>query len=439
MTCESVELVKLDSEADAVTQDQVDAEPTRVRSGRSRNAIARLLNRDAPCKVLPSCLRPTPEIASPPSSIVVDMAAQVSSPPGPVMESALEREQGHSESHTQATGTSRMERLASIRRASAASKRVSLTGLSGDASGALITAPSELPGRFALSARVVRCSSERDGSAQALGDPSEQRAWETARGHTRREFVTFEVLHEGVPGQAAVTGVRLRLTGEDTAPSLCRLEHSDKSPDGPFLDPWEFCVPRSHQCLEFSRQFTSISDELAVQSARWWRFHVVDIHGGTKISLPGPVILMASKPAEGLIAEKVNAGIKAYCLVARATTRMQMCQLEDVEISDEDKQLREIAQRVNMAIIDVESVLTRFRQVDVDASGAICRGEFDQLLRQLYQDAGLGDIPDSRLHHDWLQVDTDSSGRVDFEEFLKWYGPYVQRRTKTKTASAWRS
>eukprot|EP01050_Picozoa_sp_SAG11_P003184 SAG11_NODE_174_length_13505_cov_9.126585_13_plen_1110_part_00 len=64
----------------------------------------------------------------------------------------------------------------------------------------------------------------------------------------------------------------------------------------------------------------------------------------------------------------------------------------------------------------VQNLLEMFEKVDVDNSGALDQGEFDQLVADL----GISMTPIA-LKQSFREVDTDGSGEVDFEEFKAFY------------------
>ena len=58
----------------------------------------------------------------------------------------------------------------------------------------------------------------------------------------------------------------------------------------------------------------------------------------------------------------------------------------------------------------------RFDGVDRDANGAIDEAEFSQLLDAL----GAG-YSDAQVHAAFTDIDQDSSGSIELEEFRKWW------------------
>lgn len=89
-----------------------------------------------------------------------------------------------------------------------------------------------------------------------------------------------------------------------------------------------------------------------------------------------------------------------------------------VEISDEEKALREIAKNYELHLSDVERLKKTFDKYDGDKSGEIAREEFNVMYRVLEQIPEGTEIPMKRLDQAWQRVDMDKSGAISFEEFL---------------------
>merc|ERR1712224_510930 len=110
----------------------------------------------------------------------------------------------------------------------------------------------------------------------------------------------------------------------------------------------------------------------------------------------------------------------------RMTQKFSMVQQKgafEVELSDKEKNLRELAQRMDLNICDVEAIEREYQRFDDDGSGEIEFPEFRALLCELLK-AKPEDIPERRMQQLWGEIDADKSGCVDFEEFLEWYTKY---------------
>jgi hypothetical protein len=110
----------------------------------------------------------------------------------------------------------------------------------------------------------------------------------------------------------------------------------------------------------------------------------------------------------------------------RITQKFSMVQQKgifEVELSDKEKRMRELATQMDLNICDVEDIEREFNRYDEDGSGEIEYPEFRSLLCELLK-AKPEDIPERRMTQLWTEIDADKSGCVDFEEFLEWYTKY---------------
>jgi hypothetical protein len=112
--------------------------------------------------------------------------------------------------------------------------------------------------------------------------------------------------------------------------------------------------------------------------------------------------------------------------VGRMTHKFSMVEqrgLFEIELSQREKHMRDLANKMDLNICDVEAIEREFNRYDEDGSGEIEFPEFKCLLCELLK-AKSEDIPDRRLNQLWGEIDADKSGCVDFEEFLEWYTKY---------------
>merc|ERR1712151_143669 len=97
---------------------------------------------------------------------------------------------------------------------------------------------------------------------------------------------------------------------------------------------------------------------------------------------------------------------------------------EDLLCSEEQIELRAIAKRHDIDLYDIEKYKKAFEVWDVDKNGLIEYSEFVQLLVSVLKIPSLLDIPASRVKQFWFEADSDSSGSINFEEFLCFYCKY---------------
>lgn len=89
-----------------------------------------------------------------------------------------------------------------------------------------------------------------------------------------------------------------------------------------------------------------------------------------------------------------------------------------IELTEEDKYIRQVAKEYEVPIPDAEDVYKAFKKVDVDGSGEIDREEFEILVRDMNK--GI-DLRQRQIDDWWTSVDDDKSGSISFPEFLVWY------------------
>eukprot|EP00747_Dinoflagellata_sp_TGD_P184855 gnl/TRDRNA2_/TRDRNA2_40889_c0_seq1.p1 gnl/TRDRNA2_/TRDRNA2_40889_c0~~gnl/TRDRNA2_/TRDRNA2_40889_c0_seq1.p1 ORF type:complete len:681 (+),score=63.48 gnl/TRDRNA2_/TRDRNA2_40889_c0_seq1:70-2112(+) len=94
---------------------------------------------------------------------------------------------------------------------------------------------------------------------------------------------------------------------------------------------------------------------------------------------------------------------------------------EEVLLTQEQRELRTVARRYQMPLVDVERYKAAFDSYDSDNSGMIDYDEFVKLLYVLIKVPNSMELPVSRVKQFWSEVDTDGSGSIGFEEFLVFY------------------
>jgi len=97
---------------------------------------------------------------------------------------------------------------------------------------------------------------------------------------------------------------------------------------------------------------------------------------------------------------------------------------EIVLVSKQERELRGLARKHNLTVLQVEAYKSSFDAFDEDGSGGIELDEFEKLLRTLIKIPEHLEIPANRVRQFWADVDMDKSGSVSFEEFLVFYLKY---------------
>merc|ERR1712139_148853 len=115
---------------------------------------------------------------------------------------------------------------------------------------------------------------------------------------------------------------------------------------------------------------------------------------------------------------------------------------EDLELTEDDLKIREIARSMDISIPDVEKVQCVFKKYDADGSGQMEKDEFEEMMTELICVGRLKGltVPQGLLDDQWRSVDHDGSGEVEFEEFAEWYLlSYIPMQQKNEERAAyWR-
>lgn len=86
-----------------------------------------------------------------------------------------------------------------------------------------------------------------------------------------------------------------------------------------------------------------------------------------------------------------------------------------------ERRLRQVARDNDLVLLDVERIKVVFDQFDADGSGYIDEEEFKHVLIMLMKVKNPADVSEKKLKRYWREIDSDSSGEVNFEEFVLWY------------------
>lgn len=98
---------------------------------------------------------------------------------------------------------------------------------------------------------------------------------------------------------------------------------------------------------------------------------------------------------------------------------------ELVTLGEEERDMRQIARRNNIPLLNAESVRNEFQRFDSEGKGTLGYQDFAHVVRTMTKgrpgETKKQEIPESRIRGLWQTVDSDGSGRVEFEEFLVWF------------------
>lgn len=99
---------------------------------------------------------------------------------------------------------------------------------------------------------------------------------------------------------------------------------------------------------------------------------------------------------------------------------------QDLFLSCEEKELRDLAEEHHMDIATVDQIKHCFTRCDTDNSGYIDIVEFERILNEIMRIPPDAELPFERVKFAWREIDIDGSGYVDFEEFLPWWSKRKQ-------------
>jgi len=86
-----------------------------------------------------------------------------------------------------------------------------------------------------------------------------------------------------------------------------------------------------------------------------------------------------------------------------------------------EREIRRIARENNVNISDVDNLRNLFSSFDTDNSQTIDQNEFKLAVCKLMNVKDMADLSANMLNRYWVEADTDSSGEINFEEFLVWF------------------
>lgn len=96
-------------------------------------------------------------------------------------------------------------------------------------------------------------------------------------------------------------------------------------------------------------------------------------------------------------------------------------------VPESEKAIREVAKKLGEDSCQVEKMWKEFHKLDGDGSGVLEYPEFEKLMSHTLAPGERNpDIPKKVLHMFWLDIDSDCSGGITFEEFATWYNKFFQ-------------
>jgi len=112
---------------------------------------------------------------------------------------------------------------------------------------------------------------------------------------------------------------------------------------------------------------------------------------------------------------------------------------ENVNLSEADLIIRQVARSHGISLKYAEEVWTEFQRYDADSEGSLSYTQFARVVQDLTSRSMEGfsgaraEVGEGRVRRLWQEVDADGSGRVEFKEFLLWFHNLFQNDATVST------
>lgn len=191
-------------------------------------------------------------------------------------------------------------------------------------------------------------------------------------------------------------------------------------------------------CVEVNKLFSDLLEQgfdkvnledLGVQptgppESAWWKISFENNWGSSKrLQVMSPLKVYSVMKVELGGISSVRGTFAQTAAMSRDNALVMAFDLETLGVSSENIQLRRLAKKYGISILEVEDMHSMYRASTQDEQG-IDRESFSRLLLKLQGGKELNEIPSQRLQFFWQQADADCSGSIDFEEFVMFYDRY---------------
>jgi len=105
--------------------------------------------------------------------------------------------------------------------------------------------------------------------------------------------------------------------------------------------------------------------------------------------------------------------------------------MENMLLTSAQLEVRQLARKYDLPVIEVEQYKKKFDLFDEDQSGLIDYEEFQKLLSSLIKVPANLDLPATRVNQFWAEADRDRSQSISFEEFLLFFYRYFSINAPT--------
>jgi len=101
---------------------------------------------------------------------------------------------------------------------------------------------------------------------------------------------------------------------------------------------------------------------------------------------------------------------------------------EECNLTEEQRAVRSMARKYDMAISDADSYKKCFDKHDLNSSGLIDSTEFEALLNKMIRIPGGCSLPEKRVEQLWREADEENNGTINFWEFVRFYRKYFEQQ-----------
>jgi hypothetical protein len=277
---------------------------------------------------------------------------------------------------------------------------------------------------------VISWTSQRDNERHAAANLVQGEnpgyLWESAG--PPEQTLIFDTLRD-----REVCGLHLRCSGTKADPKDVTLKRSF-SKDGPWV------IVRRIYVNAGSKNRETVKHEFLFDpggASRYWKFDINQNWGAaTHVSISAPLTFLA-KPLDENEEYITESDLSTWDLgFFKHAVNLTVYFDESLALSHEDREVRSMARNCDIPLDYAERVYDEFRRyaskrADSDRLALMYDG-FSRLLHAMITRSAANfststqcdvsfDIPESRVHHMWHEVQQDTSGYVHFQSFLVWF------------------
>jgi len=271
--------------------------------------------------------------------------------------------------------------------------------------------------------KLISWSSQRDNGRRAAANLVRGEAgtlWESVG--PSDQSLTFDS-----GSDVEVCGLVLRCLGTKADPKDVTLLRSN-TVEGPWIIVRRCFVPAGPQNRD-KRKHQFLFEPGG--PAQYWRFIIHQNWGAafhTSIFAPLELLVRKDDKPFQMECDSLPQGLQVS-KIDEAWGRRSLTLLfsECLNLSKEDREVRNVARRNGIPLDWAERVRDEFRKFTV--GNDLCYADFAKIVETMLvtgggsraQKSDVPGIPEARIHHLWNEVEGHNTGQVDFEDFLVWF------------------